>query len=143
MTAISRQLDLPYSTEQMYALVNDVARYPEFVPWCKSALIHFVDQDRMRASLVIEWQGARSTVTTENKLIENQSITMNLVQGMIKHLTGQWQFIAKGDKACQVKLSIQLEFKSRLMGLLFSKVMQQVLNRITDAFYARALVLYG
>lgn len=143
MTAISRQLDLPYSAEQMYALVNDVARYPEFVPWCKSATVHYADQYRMRASLVIEWQGARSTVTTENKLVENQSITMNLVQGMIKHLTGQWQFIAKGDTACQVKLSIHVEFKSRLVGLLFSKVMQQVLNRITDAFYARAGVLYG
>jgi ribosome-associated toxin RatA of RatAB toxin-antitoxin module len=97
----------------------------------------------MHASLVIDWQGIRSSVTTENKLIENQSITMNLVQGMIKHLTGQWQFIARNDQACQVKLSINIEFKNRLIGLLFSRIMQQVLNRITDAFCTRAKVLYG
>lgn len=143
MLTISRQLDLPYSTAQMYALVNDVARYPEFVPWCASASIHQADQHVMRASLIIEWQGIRSSVTTENKLIENQSITMNLVQGMIQHLTGQWQFIAFNETSCQVKLSVNIEFKNRLMGLVFSRIMQQVLNRITDAFCARAKSLYG
>jgi ribosome-associated toxin RatA of RatAB toxin-antitoxin module len=142
MTTISRQLDVPYSSAQMYTLVNDVARYPEFVPFCKSAVIHAEDATSMRASLVIDWQGMQYSLTTENKLIENQKITMNLAQGLMKKLKGEWQFIAKGERACEVKLSINLEFNNRLLGFVFTKVVQQALNRITDAFVARAKFLY-
>ncbi|MFA6058640.1 MAG: type II toxin-antitoxin system RatA family toxin [Taibaiella sp.] len=142
MTSISRQLDVPYSAAQMYALVNDVASYPEFVPWCKSVTIHQENAHAMRASLVIEWQGAQSSVTTENKLVENQSITMNLIQGMVKHLSGEWQFIAKNEQGCTVKLAINLKFNNRLIGFVFTKVAQEVLNRITTAFVERAQFLY-
>ncbi len=143
MTSISRQLDLPYSAAQMYALVNDVARYPEFVPWCESATIHQADASAMHASLIINWHGVRNTLTTKNKCIENQSISMDLVPGVIKSLKGHWQFIALNQQACQVKLSIQLEFKNRFMALLFSQVISQVLNQIMGAFCTRAKFLYG
>ncbi|MGA2654380.1 MAG: type II toxin-antitoxin system RatA family toxin [Gammaproteobacteria bacterium] len=143
MTTISRQLNLPYSAAQMYALVNDVARYPEFVPFCSSAVIHEADASSMRASLIIEWQAVQYSLTTANKLIENQKITMNLAQGLMKNLKGEWQFIAKGEHECEVKLAIDLEFNNRLVGFVFTKVVQQVLNRITDAFVERAKFLYG
>lgn len=143
MTSISRQLDLPYSAAQMYALVNDVARYPEFVPGCERAIIEQMDGQIMRASLMIHWHGVRSTLTTENKLIENQSITMNLAQGLLKHLAGQWQFVARNEQACQVTLSIDVAFKSHFTALLFSRVVQQVLNRVMIAFCDRAKALYG
>lgn len=143
MTSISRQLELPYSAAQMYALVNDVARYPEFVPWCKKAVIHQQDAQAMRASLMIEWKGIENTVTTQNKLIENQSISMSLVQGMVKKLTGKWQFMPECDHACVVKLSVNVEFSNRFAALLFSKVIEQVLNRIMEAFCARAKFLYS
>ncbi len=143
MPMISRQLALPYSAAQMYALVNDVARYPEFVPWCVEATIHHADEHAMRASLIGEFRGVRSSVTTTNQCTPNQSIVMNLEQGMVKHLTGQWQFVDQGDHASLVKLSVDVEFKNRLMNVMFKGVMQQVLNRITDAFCARAKKLYG
>lgn len=143
MTSISRQLELPYSTAQMYALVNDVARYPEFVPFCKSALIHEQTSTFMKACLGVEWQGIKTSFTTQNKLIENQSITLHLVQGVIKNLTGEWQFIPKGEHASAVKISVNIEFKNHFTGLLFGAAAQQVLNRITDAFCQRAVFLYG
>lgn len=142
MTTISRQLNLPYSSPQMYALVNDVARYPEFVPYCKKATIYEANATSMRASLVIEWQGVQHSLTTQNKLIENQLISMSLVQGLMKKLKGEWQFKAKGEYGCEVKLIIDLEFNNRLVGFVFSKFLPPVLNRITDAFVERAKVLY-
>jgi ribosome-associated toxin RatA of RatAB toxin-antitoxin module len=143
MLTISRHLSLPYSAAQLYALVNDVESYPQFVPWCTQAKVYASDEKSMRASLAINWQGLASTFTTENKLIENQSISMNLVHGMVKSLSGEWQFQEKGHNQCAVTLDVNIDFGNRLATLLFSKVAQLVLSRVTDAFCERAKVLYG
>lgn len=148
MTTISRQLELPFSAAQMYALVNDVSRYPEFVPYCVGTQIYHADATSMRASLAIEWHGVHAQVMTENKLIENQSIGLNLAttglaHGVIKHLSGQWQFIDRGPQASGVRLLIELEFKNRWMGVLFKGIAEQIVNRLTDAFCTRAKAIYG
>lgn len=142
MQTISRQLRLPYTSAQLYALVNDVARYPEFVPWCVSAVVHEQDATSMRASLTMEWQGLRRTIETKNKYIENQSISMNLSHGALKHLKGEWHFIPTNN-GCEASLSVQVDFGSRITALLFSKMAGMVLNRVTEAFCARANALYG
>jgi ribosome-associated toxin RatA of RatAB toxin-antitoxin module len=126
----------------MYALVNDVASYPAFVPHCVGATIHHQDVSTMEATLTLDWKGMGVTVTTKNKLIENQSIKMNLLQGMVRHLTGEWQFIPKGEHTCQVKLVIHMEFKNAWMGLVFKGIGQSLVNRVTDAFCERAKVIY-
>lgn len=141
MFTISRQLKVPYSTAQMYALVNDVARYPEFVPYCAKALIHSASVEQMQACLTVEWQRIAHSFTTNNKLIENQSIKIELAQGLLKKLTGQWQFMP-AEEGCLVTLSVELEFKNRLMGFLGQSLIPQLLDKITDAFMRRAKTLY-
>ncbi len=142
MTTISRQLNLPYTAEQMYALVNDVARYPEFVPWCTRATIQEEGSTHMRASLQVEWQGVQQRFTTENKLVENQSISMKLIEGPITSLLGDWRFIPTSTGST-VELSLSFTFNNRLFSLVFAKVVDKILNRLVDAFCQRAQVLYG
>ncbi|HLF66756.1 MAG TPA: type II toxin-antitoxin system RatA family toxin [Gammaproteobacteria bacterium] len=142
MSTISRQLQLPYSTTQMYALVNDVASYPQFVPWCTQATIYSADHTHMRARLQVEWQGVQQGFTTENKLVENQSISMNLIEGPIKNLQGDWRFVPTSSGS-HVELTLSFTFNNRLLSLLFAKVVDKILNRLVDAFCQRAKVLYG
>ncbi len=81
-----------HSAERMFHLVNDIARYPEFLPWCAGAEIHERQPEQVTASLEIAKGGVRHTLTTRNQLLMPEAIEMNLVDGPFRNLTGRWHF---------------------------------------------------
>ncbi len=131
-----------HSAERMFLLVNDVARYPEFLPWCAGAEIHEQSQDQITASMVIAKGGIRHTLTTRNQLLMPEAIEMSLVDGPFRNLSGRWHFRALDSNACKVILTLDFEFSGSLSRMAFGKVFNQAASTMVDAFCRRADDLY-
>ena len=131
-----------HSAERMFHLVNDIARYPEFLTWCAGAEIHERQPEQVTVSLEIAKGGVRHTLTTRNQLLMPEAIEMNLVDGPFRNLTGRWHFKSLDENACKVILTLEFEFSGSLSRMTFGPVFSQAANTMVDAFCRRADELY-
>lgn len=131
-----------HSAERMFALVNDIARYPEFLPWCSAAEVHQLGPDEITASLEIARGGIRHRLTTRNQLDAPTTIHMELVDGPFQNLRGRWHFKPLDDSACKVILTLEFEFSGSLSRMTFGSVFKQAANTMVDAFCRRADEVY-
>ncbi|HLV47781.1 MAG TPA: type II toxin-antitoxin system RatA family toxin [Aliidiomarina sp.] len=143
MSQIERSALVPYSDRQMYTLVNDVARYPEFVPSCDASRVISESAQEIVAELSISKAGIRHAFTTKNTLFEPNHVRLELVDGPFKHLSGDWEFKALSADACKVTLRLDFEFSSKLLHFAFGKVFNEMTSRMVDAFAQRARQVYG
>lgn len=143
MPSIERSALVPYSSEQMYALVNQVEAYPEFVPGCRSTTVIERDADAVVAKVDIAKAGISKSFTTRNTLRPFVAIDMELVDGPFEYLRGGWEFHALADDACKIVLKLEFEFSNRLLGMAFAKVFHELQTRMVDAFVQRAQQVYG
>lgn len=143
MTIVSRSALVAYAASEMYALVDDIKTYPDFLPWCKTATVLSRDEDEVRASIELARGGIQKSFTTCNRLQHNKMIEMRLVEGPFRHLEGFWRFDALGERACKVSLDMDFEFSSKLVGMAIGPVFNQIVNSLVDAFCARAVDVYG
>ena len=132
-----------HSAERMFHLVNDVPRYPEFLPWCAGAEVVEEGEGYRVASLDIAKGGMHHKLTTRNQVREPESIEISLADGPLKSLTGRWQFHSLDDNACKVILTLDFEFSGSLSRMAFGPVFKYVANTMVDAFCRRADELYG
>lgn len=140
---VNKSVLMPYSREQVYALVNDIHSYPEFLPWCAAAQIKELNETYLTAEIIIVKGPIRVTFMTKNELLPPEKIKMHLHSGPFRELEGFWQFDALSEKACRVTLQIQFEFENKLLCMSVSSVFQQILSSLVDAFLDRARVLYA
>lgn len=140
---INKSALVPYSPEQMYALVDDIMDYPQFLPWCHSAEEHHRTNEHVEASLEIAHSGLHKSFTTRNELHPHQRIEMSLVKGPFKTLKGIWRFEPLGDEGCKVSLDMEFEFSSKLMGMTFGPLFGKIAGTLVDSFIERARVVYG
>lgn len=148
MPTHSETRKLPYHAQQMYDLVADVGRYPEFLPWTAAARVRSVtpkDDGRevMDADLVISFKLFRERFRSRVDLWpQDMKIDTEYLDGPFKHMKSNWAF-AQVDGGCEVSFHVDFEFRNRLLqkaaGLFFFEAMQ----RIVRAFEARAKELYG
>ncbi|MDA9558297.1 SRPBCC family protein, partial [Vibrio sp.] len=115
MKQVCRSALVMFSAQQMFELVNDVDRYPEFIPGCSGVKVHQADQSTMTASVDVSKAGISKTFTTKNTLVPGQSILMSLVDGPFKTLQGGWSFIPLDEHACKVELKLEFEFSNKLV----------------------------
>ncbi len=128
----------------MYALVNDVAAYPKFLPWCRSSKVINRSGNEMTASVEIARGALNQTFTTKNTLQKNKKILIALVDGPFKTLHGSWTFgPLKHDDACKIELDLEYKFDSGLMSIAARPVFNQIANTLVDAFSKRAVQVYG
>jgi coenzyme Q-binding protein COQ10 len=141
---------LPYSADQMYALVADVAQYPQFIPWISASRVRSVTPEGghavMLADLVIGFKMFRERFLSRVTLWEaDRKIDTEYVDGPFKHMISKWEFAPApdGQGGCEVHFSVDFEFRNKLLqgaaGLFFHEAMQ----RIVRAFETRAEALYG
>ncbi len=143
MPTISRNALVPYSPAQMFALVDDIESYPDFLPWCASAKVHSRTEDEVRATIEIAKGAVRRSFTTLNRLQRDKMIEMRLLEGPFRHLEGFWRFDPIDDRGCRVSLDLDFEFASAALSLLVGPVFQQIANTLVDAFCRRAEEVYG
>ncbi len=144
MSHIKRSALVHYSPAEMYALVNDVASYPDFLPWCRSSRVLSESATEMTASVEIARGALNQTFTTRNTLQKDKMIRIGLVDGPFKTLHGAWTFNAlKSDNACKIELDLEYKFDSGLMSIAARPVFNQIANTLVDAFSKRAIQVYG
>lgn len=143
MRTVNKNALVPYTAADMYALVNDVERYPEFLPWCRSSRILTQSDTEMRASLELARGGFHKTFTTVNRLEPQQAIHINLEHGPFHHLEGHWRFTDLDHEGSKVTLNMEFEFASRVLDLMAGPVFHEICNSLVDAFIRRAAQLHG
>ena len=142
-THIQRSALLPYPAQALYDLVNDVAKYPEFLPWCSSAEILESTEVLMRARLGVAKGGLSQHFVTCNTLVPGQSIEMNLEEGPFTKLHGVWVFKPLGEKACKISLDMTFDYAGAIVKATLGPLFNQAANTLVDAFCQRAKHLYG
>ena len=143
MTTIAKSALVNHSAEEMFALVDDVAAYAEFLPWCGGSEEISRSEDEVSATVVIAHSGLNKAFTTKNRLQKPKMIEMSLVNGPFKHLHGFWRFESLGEDACKVSLDLEYEFSNRLISMVVGPVFNQIANTLVDSFCQRAEVIYG
>ncbi len=143
MTDIHRSALMPYSAEQMYDVVIDIERYPEFLPWCAATEVLEQREDFMRASIHMRKGKLNHAFTTRNRLVPGRQVHMELVDGPFRKLEGDWMLTElPGGQGSKVVLDLEFEFSNRLVGMLIGPVFTQIANSLVEAFCQRAHDLY-
>lgn len=140
---IRRSALVAFTPEQMFDIVADVGRYPEFVPWVAGAQIHEQSERELLASLEMQRAGVRERFTTRNTFERPRWMTLQLVRGPFRMLEGRWSFNPVGTTATRVELEMRFEFANPVLALLLSHSFEQSCGELIDAFIARARQRHG
>ena len=122
----------------MYALINDIERYPDFVPGCTAARIDSRKAGEVVATLAIKKGPLRAEFTTRNLLEPDRRVLMQFVSGPFRVLEGLWTLTPLGDLGCRVELEMRFEFANRVAGTLFEPLFEDTAASLVDAFVKRA-----
>ena len=138
---------LPYTAQQMYDLVADVAKYPEFLPWCAAARVRKVtpksDHEVMEADLVISFKVFRERFGSCVVLYpDDQKIDTEYLDGPFRYMKSNWAF-TDADGGCNVSFFVDFEFKNAILQGIIGVVFNEAMQRIVRAFERRAAQLYG
>ena len=143
MRTVRRSARVNFSASQMFELVDDVASYPEFLPWCQRATIQLRSDDLVEATLEIGLRGVHKQFSTRNRLTRPERIDIELLKGPFKSLAGAWTFEDREDGACDIGLSLKFEIAHSPLNMLFALVFEEIVRSQVAAFTARAEALYG
>ena len=138
MREVHRSALLPYTAAQMYALVTDVERYPEFLPWCTSSTILAHDGDQVTVKLGLSSGIARAHFTTRNRMVPDRSVTMSLVDGPFDQLEGQWDFTPIRDAGTRADLNVRFATHGVIAAIALGPAFEAICNHLVDAFAQRA-----
>ncbi|MBC8021582.1 MAG: type II toxin-antitoxin system RatA family toxin [Burkholderiales bacterium] len=138
MPTVTKSVIVPHSVERMFELVDDVERYPEFLPWCSGSRVLERTPEVTRARLEIDYHGLRSQFSTRNVKHPPRRMDLELEDGPFERLEGQWRFSPLGDQGCRVELSIDYELASSAMSRLLTPVFGHIMETLVDRFVARA-----
>jgi coenzyme Q-binding protein COQ10 len=134
---------LPYSPEQLFALVADVARYDEFLPWVVAVRIRSSSEQETVADLVVGFNAFKERFTSRVKKDRPHRIEVDYVEGPLKYLHNEWRFEPAADGGTKLCFAVDFAFKSRLFEALAGQMFDRALRRMTGAFETRAAALYG
>jgi len=142
MALVEKTVLLPFSAGQMFVLVDNVADYPLFLPWCGGTSVTVLDESTIRATVHINYHYVKQSFTTENVRVAAQSIDMKLLNGPFKQLDGSWHFIALTPSACKIEFRLNYEFSNKLLEKVVGPVFHYIASTFVEAFIKRAEVIY-
>ena len=138
MIVVERSALVEWPADRMYALVEDIESYPQFLPWCSETEVPLREQGRTVAILRVSYHGIRQQFSTENRNEPGRSIEIRLLSGPFRHLQGFWRFDALSEQSCKVSLKLEYEFSNRLLERMVGPVFGHIANTLVDAFVRRA-----
>lgn len=138
MTVIRRQALIAQPPERLFELVNDVERYPQMYPWCSRVEILERGENMLAARLHVRSAGIEFSFATRNTLEPPHRMRMQMIEGPLKRLDGDWTFEPYGDGGCRVDLHLDFEPRSRLLGLATTFAFQRLADRLVEDFSIRA-----
>lgn len=143
MTKHVEKRNLPYTPEQLFALVAEVDKYQDFLPWCQSSVIKRREGNVFYADLVIGYKRIRETFGSRVTLKEPDRIDVEYLSGPMKYLKNYWQFIREKDGSCTIDFYVDFEFKNIILQNLMGVFFNELIRRMVSAFEQRAKQIYG
>jgi len=150
MKQVKKSVLLWHTPREMYELVTQVERYPEFLPWCQKVEVLAREDDAVTARLHLAYAGVRHAFTTRNRNEDGRSVRMELVDGPFSRLDGLWQFQplnkpgSVGEPtACKIAFELNYAFSSGALEAVVSPVFDRIANTFVDSFVQRAESLHG
>ena len=134
---------LPYTCEQLFDLVADVERYPEFLPWCLAARVRERRPDLVVADLLIGFKMVRERFTSRVVLKRPSCIDVTYAEGPFRYLNNHWIFTPQPDGRCEIDFFVDFEFRSAILQKLIGLLFNEAVRRMVAAFETRANQLYG
>jgi coenzyme Q-binding protein COQ10 len=134
---------LPYTADQLFDLVADVARYDEFLPWVVAVRVRSSSETETVADLVVGFNAFKERFTSKVKKQRPGRIEVNYIEGPLKYLHNEWRFEPAAGGGTDVHFSVDFAFKSRIFEALAGQMFDRALRRMTGAFETRAAALYG
>lgn len=138
MKKITRTALLPYSSLEIFNIVNDVNNYSEFLPWCSNSEVLESDDNSLTARVEISKAGIKQSFTTKNTLVNGRSIQLDLVDGPFSHLKGTWEFTELEQNACKISLDLEYEVSNAIFNFALSALFEQIASTLVDSFCIRA-----
>ena len=153
MREVRRSALVPHTPAQMYAIVNDVRRYPEFLKWCPRTTVEAESAESLTATVHMERAGIKGRVTTINTMQPGERIDMRLGDGPLRTFEGHWQFLpilsrgAVGQagevRGCRVELEVRFDFRNVAVGVVLGPLFEATWDSLVDSFVRRAREVYG
>jgi coenzyme Q-binding protein COQ10 len=140
-THAERQL-VPYRPDQLFDLVADVGKYPEFLPWCVAARVRSRTETELRADLTIGFGPFRETFGSRVVLDRPHSVRVAYQKGPFRHLNNEWDFLPH-QRGTEVDFFVDFEFRSRILQAAIGVVFNEAVRRMVNAFQKRARDVYG
>jgi coenzyme Q-binding protein COQ10 len=134
---------LTYTPEQMFDLVADVARYPEFLPWITAIRIRSNSETEMLADMIVGFKGLRETFTSRVRKHRPDTVRVDYIDGPLRHLSNDWHFRPDGKGGVLVDFAVDFAFKNRLFEMLAGQMFDHALRKMIGAFETRAAQLYA
>jgi ribosome-associated toxin RatA of RatAB toxin-antitoxin module len=138
MREVKRSALVSQPPARVFTLINDIERYPEFLPWCTHARVLSRTPQQIVATLGVRQGALTGEFTTRNTLVPDSGVHMHLVSGPFRTLEGEWRLSPIAAHGCQVEFAVKFEFKNRLSGRLFEPLFAQTIGSLVDAFVQRA-----
>jgi ribosome-associated toxin RatA of RatAB toxin-antitoxin module len=140
---IKRTALVLYPAMDMFRLVQDVPSYPQFLKWCLSSEVHEQTHEHQVASLVVKVSGITQKFTTRNRFVPGEKLTLSLVDGPFRHLSGEWLFDPLGEEGSKITLVLDFDFSSQVLSSAFRRGFTHIADRMVSEFSQRAEVVYG
>jgi len=135
---------VPYSADQMFDLVADVERYPQFLPWCVGSRITGQTDDQIEAEVAVGFKMFRERFRSRVTLLRDEHrINVEYLGGPMKYLSNSWRFEVLDDDRCCIHFFIEFEFRSKLMQRVAKALFHELVYHMVAAFERRARKLYG
>ena len=134
---------LPYTPEQLFDIVADIERYPDFLPWCVAARVRSREGNLITADVVIGFKMFRERFTTRNVLDRPRRIDVTYHEGPFKYLNNHWLFEPMGEASCDLDFYIDFEFRTRLLQMAVGVLFNEAVKVMVSAFEKRAKAIYG
>ena len=134
---------LPYTPEQLFDMVADVARYDEFLPWVVAVRVRSSSDRETIADLVVGFSAFKERFTSRVRKDRPRRIEVDYIEGPLKHLHNEWRFDRAADGGTNLHFSVDFAFRSRVFEALAGQMFDRALRRMTGAFERRAAALYG
>lgn len=127
----------------MFALVADIAHYPDFLPWVVALRIRSDSEHEAVADMIVGFKGLRESFSCRVHKQRPDSVTVSYIDGPMRHLTNEWHFAPTDDGGCRVDFMVDFSFRSRMFEALAGQMFDKALRKMIAAFETRADELYG
>ena len=143
MPGIRETRRLPYSCEQMFDLVADVANYPKFLPWVVATRVRSDSDTEMTADMLVGFKAIREKFTSRVIKERPEHLKVFYVDGPLKDLDNDWRFVCLPDGGCEIEFSVEFTFRNIVFERLAGQYFDRAFRKMVEAFERRADELYG